>query len=595
MCGIFGVYSNKKQNLNINKEKIFKLLNHRGPDDRGQFEDEKVTLLHTRLSIIDLKFSRQPIFNEDGKVLTIYNGEIYNFQELKLDLVDKGHRFKTKGDTEILVHLYEEYGHSCLEKINGMFAFAIYDLNKKEIFIARDRVGIKPLYYYNTNGDFVFSSEIKPILSVLNRKNKINYTALWQYFTFQNVIDDSTLFDGINILYPGHYLIINEKGIIKKKYYTINFKRVVRKWNFKNDAYKLRYLLDDSIHRQLVSDVKIGSYLSGGIDSSIISFISKNFEPDLKSFTCGFNIKTSSINERAFDESVYAEEFANKMSIDLKKIMLDKNSMQNLISDVVYYLEDLRVGISYQNYAVARLASKHAKVVLSWTGGDDLMAGYPWRYNFNIETNSKQKFIDKFYKAETRFFNDKIKKQMFTKTMLNEVNDFSTYDLFRDRIGQIDSDSNLNTALTYEAKTFLHGLLVVEDRLSMAHSIEVRVPFLDNKLIDFTSEFPPEYKFDGKNIKIILVEALKDKMPQEIFNRPKQGFITPDNTWFKDPYNLEYIKSIILNKKSIVREIINFDFVKDNIINFHISGKADYRFLIWSLLCFEFWCRHFLD
>lgn len=593
MCGIFGAWRQRKRLPAFETAKLFRLLHHRGPDGRGEYRDGRAHLLHTRLAIIDLHYGQQPMFNEDRSVLTVFNGEIYNFQELKLELVDRGHRFRTKSDTEVLVHLYEEYGPAFLERLNGMFALAIYDRRRERLLLARDRFGIKPLYY--CDGDpFLFASEIKPLLAARGTPNRIDHRALWQHFTFQNQIDDSTLFDGVKILEPGQYLLLEGERVTRRWFHRLTFRQAERRHQFRPDAYRLRYLLDDAIHRQLASDVEVGTYLSGGVDSSIITFIARNFEPKLKSFNCGFRLRNPVDDERAEDESGAAGQFADHLGIDLRRVRVGEHDLERMVSDVVWHLEDFRMGICYQNFALAGLAARHVKVILCGTGGDDIMAGYHWKYRDLLPPQSRERFLDGLYRTQARFLDDPAKRRLFRPEVVRQVGRFSTRDLFRERMGSIETDSRLHAALTFEARTFLHGLLLLEDRLSMAHSLEVRVPFLDNNLVDFVGGLPPGYKYDGTNSKILLIAALREKMPEGIFARRKQGFITPDTTWLRRPHNRRFIERTLLSRNSRTRELFDERFVRDEVLAAHWAGARDYKFLIWSMLCLEYWCRHFL-
>ena len=376
MCGIAGVF-------NVNGEpvdapllrRMTDLMAHRGPDGEGQYADGPVGLGHRRLAVIDLSpAGHQPMANEGGTVVLSYNGEIYNFQNLRVELEALGHRFHTRTDSEVVLHAYEQWGTACVERFNGMFAFAVWDARARRVFLARDRFGIKPLYYFWDGQRLVFASEIKPILAHPAVSTGVSIDALNQYFTFQNVLTDQTLFEGVRILPPGTWLTAGQGGLQTQRYWDFDFTNPLQ-ISQEEAAEELHRLFVQAVTRQLVSDVPVGSYLSGGIDSGSITAVARRHLGRLTTFTCGFDLTSASGLELAYDERANAEALANLLKTEHYEVVLHAGDMENVMPDLVRHLEDLRVGQCYPNYYVARLASRFVKVVLSGTGGDELMAG----------------------------------------------------------------------------------------------------------------------------------------------------------------------------------------------------------------------------
>jgi asparagine synthase (glutamine-hydrolysing) len=381
MCGITGI-------VNINKEPVSleilrqmtTVLSHRGPDDEGFWTNSFSGFGHRRLSIIDLSpLGHQPMQSDDGRFVITYNGEVYNFNNIRIELESKGYKFHSKTDSEVVLKSYQEWGEKCVSKFNGMFAFAVWDKKYNKLFLSRDRYGIKPLYYYNKNGCFLFASEIKSILKHPAVKVCVDLNALTEYFSFQNIFSDLTLFQDIFLLPAGTNLILDtEKNTEhKEKYWDFEFQNDYGLQERECES-ELKRLFEQSVNRQLVSDVEIGAYLSGGLDSgSITSIAAKSFK-NLKTFTGGFDLSSASGLELGFDEREKAEFLSNKYKTEHYEVVLKAGDMERIMEKLIYHLEDLRVGQSYPNYYVARLASKFVKVVLSGAGGDELFAGYPW-------------------------------------------------------------------------------------------------------------------------------------------------------------------------------------------------------------------------
>jgi len=624
MCGITGIFNVFGGPVPVDiLKKMTNIISHRGPDAEGIWAEGAVGLGHRRLAVIDLTSSAdQPMTNKDKSLVISYNGEIYNFKELRAELEKKGCGFISRSDTEVILRSYEEWGVDCVHKFNGMYAFAIWDRKKRKLFAARDRYGIKPFYYYFKNGLFVFGSEIKSMLQHPDVSKQISYFALNEYFTFQNIFSDLTLFENIKILPAASTLELkadNVNSLRINKYWDYNF---TQDFSLTEQEYleELNRLFEQAVTRQLVSDVEIGAYLSGGLDSGAITCVASKFFKNIKSFTCGFDLSSASGLELGFDERRKAEYLSNLYKTEHYEVVLKAGDMERIMPELIWHLEDLRVGQSYPNYYVSRLAGKFVKVALSGVGGDELFAGYPWRYYHAVNSDiNEAAFVDNYYNYWQRLIPDEEKQTFFNPDCYARMSDHSTKDVFKsviiDKITRAGSPEDIiNLSLYFEIKTFLHGLLEVEDKLSMAHGLETRVPFLDNDLVDFAMRIPINLKLrdlgevlrinenepalktlkyyektnDGK---IILRKVLTQYVPQDYANGLKQGFSAPDASWFKGE-SIEYIKSLLFDPEARI-----YDYIQPGrsrqLLQEHFSGKINHRLLIWSLLCFEWWLRNF--
>jgi asparagine synthase (glutamine-hydrolysing) len=597
-------------------------LAHRGPDGRGTYLDGPVGLGNRRLAIIDLSSAgSQPMQADDGNIIVTYNGEIYNFRELRAELEASGHRFRSATDTEVLVHGYEEHGADLLQRLNGMFAFAVWDRNRRRMLVARDRYGVKPVYWALRDGVFTFASEIKAILAHPHFSVNLCEEALAEYFTFQNVLSDLTLFDGIKLLPAGSLLTLDVDG---------GEPQISRYWDFmpaepmvasmSECAEIVRETFTAAVERQLVSDAPVGSYLSGGMDSGSIVCVAANKMPRLATFTCGFDLSSASGLELAFDERQAAEILANAFRTDHYEVVMHAGHLEWILPEVIYRLEDLRIGQCYPNYYVARLASRFVKVVMSGTGGDELFGGYPWRYQYGASASDKNEYLLQYYEFWQRLVPEADRDQLFRRGVLQALGDYSPFDVFRSVYdgwsGPYDTpEARVSASLYFELKTFLNGLLVVEDKLAMAHSLETRVPFLDDELVDLAMRMPISYKLAlfgqhmaiDENIsgfrhaiddateqgKLVLRQAMTSLMPNNLLSRVKQGFAAPDASWFRGE-SIQYIDRLLRSRDARLYEFLEPAYVTAA-LDEHTAGLANRRLLIWSLLSFEWWCRCFLD
>jgi asparagine synthase (glutamine-hydrolysing) len=625
MCGITGIFNVNGAPVSVSVlKRMTDAVQHRGPDGEGVWTSSFVGFGHRRLAIIDLSpLNHQPMQSSDGLVVLVYNGEIYNFQNLRVELEAKGYQFRSSGDTEVLLNAYHAWGEECVKRLNGMFAFAIWDHRRHRLFIARDRYGVKPLYYHFSNGTFLFGSEVKSLLCHPGFSPRVDLAALNEYFSFQNIFTDRTLFDGVRLLPAAHTLALSlgdADSLEVKRYWDFEFCESDSRTE-EEHLEELHRLFDQAVNRQLVSDVEIGSYLSGGMDSGAVTCVAgRNFR-NLKTFTAGFDVSSASGLEVGFDERRKAEFLSNQYKTEHYEVVLKAGDMERIMPQLIWHLEDLRVGQSYPNYYVARLASRFVKVVLSGAGGDELFAGYPWRYYRAVVNGTPDDHLDKYYNYWQRLVPDGIKPRFFQEKYRPEILSHETKAIFRDVMNGHHRNPNspagyVNRSLYFETRTFLHGLLVVEDKLSMAHSLETRVPFLDNDLVDFALRLPVKYKLrnlsevvrlnenepgpktvkyfnetgDGK---LLLRKALRRYVPEDYANGTKQGFSAPDASWFKGE-SIEYIKEVLFDKRARIYDYIQPETAR-SLLQEHFSGTENRRLLIWSLLCFEWWCRIFVD
>ena len=620
MCGITGICNLRGEPVD---ERVLgdmtRALAHRGPDGEGFHVDGNVGLGNRRLAVIDLSdAAAQPIASEDGQVVLTYNGEIYNFAELRAALQEAGHRFRSETDSEVVVHGYEEWGPACVERLSGMFAFALHDRSRRRLFLARDRFGVKPLYWLCRDGLFVFGSEVKSLLRHPRVSAAVCHEALDEYFTFQNIFSDRTLFDGVRLLPPGCTLTIELDGAGEP--------RLDRYWDFDlvpelgaEAEDEVRERFEAAVTRQLVSDVPVGAYLSGGLDSSSIASVATRSLPRLATFTGGFDLSSASGLELGFDERREAEALSNELKTEHYEVVLHAGDMEWVLPELVWHLEDLRVGQSYPNYYVARLASKFVKVVLSGAGGDELFGGYPWRYYRGADGESREEFLRGSYGFWQRLTPDGERSELFNDETRRQIGDHSAYDVFRGvfdgwRNGFETIEERVNASLYFELKTFLHGLLVVEDKLSMAHSLETRVPFLDEQLVELALRISPRAKLAnlsgtsrvdentvGKRLlyesstadgKLVLRNAMATLLPSSITGRHKTGFSAPDASWFRGE-SIDYINRLLRDPRAEIYHFLSRSSV-ERTLDEHCSGRVNHRLLIWSLLSFEWWCRIFL-
>ena len=614
MCGIAGIYHLDGEPASpVLLQRMTDSIAHRGPDGEGHFIDGFVGLGHRRLAILDLSDAgRQPMCTPDGRYTVSYNGELYNFRELRTELQALGHRFHSQTDTEVIVHAYAQWGERCLDRFNGMFAFAIWDRETRELFLARDRYGVKPLYYARRGNAYLFGSEIKAILAHSGAAD-VDREALLEYFTFQNFFTDRTLWKGVRTLPAGCYLRIRPGAIVApQRYWDFDFRESDHKCSDEEQLEELVRLFKQAVKRQLISDVEVGSYLSGGMDSGSITAIAATELPWMRTFTCGFDLHSASGLELNFDERERAEFMSYLFKTEHYEMVLKAGDMERVLPKLAWHLEEPRVGQSYPNYYVAQLASKFVKVVLAGTGGDELFGGYPWRYYRASANDNFEQYVDDYYGYWQRLIPNRFMREVFNP-IWSDISHVWTRDIFRDVFHRHASELTrpedyVNHSLYFESKTFLHGLLIVEDKLSMAHGLEGRVPFLDNELVDFAMRLPvrlklaemnrvervnenePGHKSDKyfektRNGKLLLRRAMERLLPGEITKATKQGFSAPDASWFRGE-SIDFVRRTLNDSNCPIYDYLDRGAV-GKLVDEHLSGAQNRRLLVWSLLNFD--------
>ncbi len=625
MCGIAGILNIKGNRVSPDLlKKMTDAIAHRGPDGEGHYIDGYVGLGHRRLAIIDLSSAgNQPMSTEDGRYTITYNGEIYNFKELRLELEELGCKFRSRTDSEVALYSYVQWGEKCLSRFNGMFAFAVWDRIKEELFLARDRYGIKPLYYTFSNDSLFFASEQKALLTLPGVGRDVDLEGLLEYFTFQNIFTDKTLIKGISIFPAGSWAKASLKNsnahFVPSRYWDFDFVEHEKSLSEAEYIDELDRLFHRAVNRQLVSDVDVGCYLSGGMDSGSIVAVAAKHLSRIKTFTCGFDLSSASGLELAFDERQKAEHMSYLFKTDHYEIVLKAGDMELALPKLAWHLEEPRVGQSYPNYYAAKLASRFVKVVLSGIGGDELFGGYPWRY-YRVAVNGDfNHYIDKYYRYWHRLILEKDMMKVFSP-IWKDVRHVDTreifYNMFKNRKQNISSSEEyVNHSLCFEAKTFLRGLLAIEDKISMAHSLETRVPFLDNDLVDFAQTLPVSMKLqdldkaaridenelckDSKNFqrtnygKVILRKVMGRYVPSNVTSAEKQGFSAPDASWFKGE-SIDYVRRNLLQGNPMIYEFMDRKTVQD-LVDDHLCGRQNRRLFIWSLLNVEQWLKNNAD
>jgi asparagine synthase (glutamine-hydrolysing) len=596
VCGIAGALHHDGSPVDPEVlKRAARSIAHRGPDDEGLHIDGPLGLAHRRLSIIDLSTAgHQPMGNEDGTIWLTYNGEIYNFRELRRLLEARGHRFASHTDSEVIVHGYEEWDLGLLERLNGIFAFAVWDSRRRALLLARDRFGTKPLYLRRESHRVLFGSEIKAILTLAGESARLSIPALTEYMTFQNTYGGETLFDGVTMLPAGSWRWVNEDGYSTAGTYYDPVPAADPTPANGRLAEALGAALQRAVDRQLVSDVPVGAYLSGGMDSASLVVLAGRRIPHIHTFTAGFDVSDASPLEVAIDERPDAEIVAREVGTEHYDVVLHAGDLARVLPELVWHLEDLRAGTCYQNYFVARLASKFVKVVIAGTGGDELFAGYPWRYAGLNSVRDRAGFLDAYYGYWCRLLDDSARREAFTDDAWAAAQTLSPRERFEQVTAHLDPALDpVEQALYFEQRTFLHGLLVVEDKMSMAHGMEARVPFLDNELVDLALRIPARTRAGSEDGKVLLRNAARSFLPDRLVRKRKQGFSPPDQSWYRGR-NLSYVRDVLLDPTSLGRGLFRPEFV-ERVIREHADARVDHRLMIWSLLCLEWWQRLFVD
>ena len=600
MCGFTGFTGNIP-----NKEKIIKnMMNriiHRGPDSEGIHTDENVTLGFRRLSIIGIENGSQPMYNEDGSVVIVFNGEIYNYKEIKSTLIQKGHIFKTETDTEVLVHLYEEKGMDMINDLRGMFAFVIYDFNNKELYAVRDFFGIKPFYYSIINQNLIFGSEIKSFLEYPEFKKEVNEVALENYLSFQYSVLEETFFKGVFKLMPGHYLKFKNGKIDIKRYFEPMFNP--QKANLQDSIKEVDDILQNSINAHKISDVEVGSFLSSGVDSS---YVAANFKGD-KTFTVGFDYEQ-------YNEIDYAKDLSKRVGIENFNKTISKDEYWDTIKKVQYHMDEpLADPSAIALYFVSNLASKHVKVALSGEGADEFFGGYniykePFDISFlTILPKSFRKFLAKCVSlipfsfkgknlliraskdVEERFIGNA---NMFSKEeresiLKNPSGKYSPTEITKPYYQQVKHLDDVTKMQYIDLNLWLVGdILLKADKMSMANSLEVRVPFLDKEVFKVASKIQSDYRVNKQATKYIFRMASKDYLPELVSSKKKLGFPVPIRVWLKEDKYYNIVKDAFCSDSA--KKYFNTDKILDYLEN-HKLGKGDFSRKIWTIYMFLVW------
>jgi asparagine synthase (glutamine-hydrolysing) len=614
-------------------DRMRRVLGHRGPDEQGvhvaQFHTDgrpgRVGLGHARLSIIDLATGHQPLANEDETVWIVFNGEIYNFQELRPDLEARGHVFRTHCDTEVIVHLYEEYGVKCLQRLRGMFAFAIWDARKQQLFCARDRLGQKPFCYRTESKRFIFGSEIKAILQADDVPRDVDLEGLHHYLTYQYVPHPLTMFRDIHKLPPAHYLLWKGGQVETHEYWRPNYS-VGERLSEGEYVERLKELLEESVRLRLISDVPLGAFLSGGMDSSIIvGLMAKLSNAPVKTFAIGFE-------EKRYDELEFARAVAKHFKTDHQEFIVRPDAVDIIPKLVWHYDEPFADSSAIPTYYVSQMTRQHVTVALTGDGGDEGFAGYP-RYRaislaqkfdrlpgflrkglagkwwekipVSVEQKTFRRRLQRLFLAlnmspRERYarwcaiFDDSRKHALYSDDMLARMRDIPSWKIFDAEYDKVpDIDFLGQTTFVDFMRYMPDDLCCKVDVASMSHSLECRAPFLDHKLVEFIGTIPTDLKLRGRNAKYLLKRAYGGMLPPQICSRKKMGFGVPIAEWFRGELQ-DYLRDALLSDAALQRGYFNPAAVRA-LVDEHTSSKVDHGYRLWSLLMFELWHQRFID
>jgi asparagine synthase (glutamine-hydrolysing) len=615
MCGIFGLYYldhyhfvDKNIVINATDE-----MTHRGPDDSGYYVNNNIGLGHRRLSIIDLSpLGHQPMFNEDGQIVIVYNGEIYNYKEIQGDLIAKGHIFKSNCDTEVIIHAYEEWGYDCVQKFNGMFAFALWDNREKRMWVVRDRLGIKPLYYYFDDNKFICASEIKAILKTGYVKSELNENVLDAYFSMGYVPGPETMFRYIKKLTPGNYLVIQNSRMQQRQYWDFN-EIPERETTLEAEIENISLLLEDCVKKRLMSDVPLGAFLSGGLDSSVVvGMMSKAVSDPVNTFTVAYH--------QGFSEKDYAQIVAERFKTNHNVFYLEPDDFHSSLQTLIHFAEEPIVEpAAIALYHLSKLAREKAIVLLSGEGSDEVFAGY-YLYQFmrKIDTarsvipgfiqsvisrtsslapkTKYQKYLDWLtlplstrYQGTSSYLTPTIKQKLYQPDFLNTKSEYLE-EQFNSHFSKVQDKDPLTQMLYVDTKTWLvDDLLVKADKMTMAASIELRVPFLDYRLVEAATALPSNHKIKKGEGKFLVKKIAERFLPENIIYRKKMGFPVPTNDWFKgDLFTLIEDAITALKKEPWFNPC-----ELDKIANSHRKGFQDHSKMLMTFLVFNEWRRQY--
>jgi asparagine synthase (glutamine-hydrolysing) len=625
MCGLAGIYNFKTREPVSSRwlKAMTDTLVHRGPDDEGFYISGPLGLGHRRLSIIDLGGGHQPMTNEDCTVWVAFNGEIYNFKDLHDDLIKKGHVFKTRSDTEVIVHLYEEEGERCFERLRGMFAIAIWDSRNRKLILARDRVGKKPLFYFYDGSRIAFASEMKAILEVPNVSREIDLEAVSDYFSYLYIPAPKSIFKHIRKVLPGHYVVVSDAGIRETEYWDINFSETLAR-SEKEWCETLLETYREAVKLRLISDVPLGAFLSGGVDSSsVVALMSDIVRGSVTTCSIGFQ-------EEEFNELDYAREIATRFGTDHHEKIVRPDALGIVEKLAWHYDEPFADSSAIPTYYVSQVARQNVTVALAGDGGDENFAGYR-RYYFDRRENIIRKLLPaafrqpvfgtlaslypkadwapRFFRGKATFanlarrpieayfrsmsaFQSDLKDQLLHRDVRHDLNGYNSLTVLRDYYDRASTDDPLSRIQYVDIKTYLaDDILVKVDRASMAHSLEVRAPILDHKLMELAAMMPSSVKLRGTNGKYIFKNAVKKILPQSVLRRKKMGFAVPLSQWFRNDLK-EFARGVLFTGSSDT--LINGATTK-RIWQEHQSALRNRSTELWALLMFRLWERQFMN
>lgn len=630
MCGITGIYAfNMIGGFNmVNLAKATEVLSKRGPDVQDIYHNDHIGLGHRRLSIIDTSSdSNQPFWDSSQRYCMIFNGEIYNYQVLKSELEEQGVSFRTSSDTEVLLYAYITYGEACVDKLNGFFAFAIYDKEDRSVFIGRDRFGIKPLLYFHDEDKFLFASEMKSLLTY-GLEKKLNYTALYQYLQLNYVPAPHTMLKGVIKLLPGHCITIRQGEVAVRQYYELkrNARSVPQEYNDRKK--ELKRLLTESVKKRMVADVALGSFLSGGVDSSVIAALAGKENPDLHTFSIGFT------DEPFFDETSYAKAVAKNIGTNHTVFFLTNKDLYSHLNNILEYIDEPFADSSaIAVYILSQETRKHATVALSGDGADEMFAGYNkhaafyriqhqgfmekligvlsplWRILPKSRSNAltnKFRQLDRFsrgmkqsptdrYWSWAGFVSEDKAVQILSDTSQSKI-DHEAYSLHKKQLlSSLSKDIDMNTVLEADMKMVLpNDILTKVDLMSMANSLEVRVPFLDHELVEYVFSLADEDKIDGKIQKKILQDTFREILPIELYNRPKKGFEVPLLKWFRNEMKAMIMDDLLANQFILDQNVFNLKTINKLKKKLYSSSPGDVHAQIWALIVFQSWWKRYM-
>jgi asparagine synthase (glutamine-hydrolysing) len=628
MCGIFGILSSNQNHFEFAENQL-SVIQHRGPDEKGSWSNDNVFLGNCRLSIIDLVRGSQPIFNENRTCCIVYNGELYNFLDLRPILEAKGYKFRTHSDTEVVLHAYEEWGVECLKRFNGMFAFAIWDDREKRLFAARDRIGEKPFYYYRGGDRLVFASEIKSIVADPTIPRQVNPRGLANYLAVGHAVAPDTMYKDIFKLLPGHYLIAHDNNIKIEQYWDVGDEpQLSENKNYSEEEYRelILSLLDDSVKRRMIADVPVGAFLSGGVDSSaVVALMKHHATGKVKTFSLGFSIGG------AYNELSDAKRVADFLGTEHHELEVSHHDMVGTLKKLVYYYDEpFGDAANFPLYLLSEFARKEVKVVLAGEGGDELFGGYR-RYAADLMAEKYQKLpeiitkrlmpsivdvIPRFrrlkrivrtlpisdpairYGAWLEVFTREMQEELIKPSLFSEIADYDPmwpYPFYYYRkLSNRSVLDHLNRIMYVDFKTWLADTYMEKvDKATMAFSLEGRLPFLDHRLVELAYQIPGKYKIRGISTKRILKDAVKHLLPPEVITKPKHGFAVPTDPWFRGELK-KFVFETLMDERTQKRGYFNFPYI-EKLYKLHRDGKEVYDTALWFLLNFELWNRTYID